>query len=47
MGWDNRLLLHSGMDGHNVNLKFQENSRKHFEKATGQKFLDIDTCTLH
>ena len=41
--WDNRVLLHIEIDGPNVNLKFQENLRE----ATGQKFLDIDTCTLH
>ena len=45
--WGNRFLLHIGMDGPNVNLKFQEDLRKHFLQATGQKFLDIDTCTLH
>ena len=47
MGWDNRLLLHIGMDGPNINLKLKEDLRKHFEEATGQKFLNINTCTLH
>ena len=47
MGWDNILLLHIGMDGPNVNLKFQEDLRKHFEEAAGQKFLDIDTWPSH
>ena len=35
------------MDGPNVNLKFQESLKQHFEETTGEKFLDIDTCTLH
>ena len=46
MVWVNRLLLHIGMDGPNVNLKFQEDLRKHFEEAAGQKFLDIDTLYI-
>ena len=46
MGWENKLLLHVGIDGPNINLKFKEDSRKHFEEATGQKFLNISTCTL-
>ena len=43
MGWGNRFLLHIGMYRPNVNLKYQEDLRKHFEEAKGQKFLDIDT----
>ena len=47
MGRENRLLLHIGIDGPNINLKFKEDSRKHFEEATGQKFININTFTLH
>ena len=32
---DNRLLLYIEMDGSNVNLKFQEDLRKHSEEAKG------------
>lgn len=47
MNWDTSLLLHLGMDGPNVNLKFEQDLLAHFEMTTGHKLLNIDTCTLH
>ena len=46
MGWDTDFLMHLGMDGPSVNLKFQEDLKKDFEETTGEKFLDVDTLTL-
>lgn len=46
MGWDSSYLLHIGMDGPNVNLKFQSALLEDFESCD-KSFLDIDTCTLH
>ena len=40
------LLLHLGMDGPNVNLKFQQNLAKYFDEK-GVSFLNIDTCLPH
>ena len=40
------LLLHLGMDGPNVNLKFQQDLAKYFDEK-GVSFLNIDTCFLH
>ena len=37
------LLLHLGMDGPNVNLKFQRDLINYFESTYGTKFLDVDT----
>ena len=47
LDWDPSFLLHIGMDGPNVNLKFQKDLKKHCEETSGETFLDIDTCTLH
>lgn len=47
MDLDVAFPLHIVMDEPNVNLKFQQDLKPHFEETTGQKFLDIDTCTLH
>ena len=41
------LLLHLGMDGPNVNLKFEQELAKHFTEQYGSEFLTIGTCTLH
>ena len=41
-----KLLLHLGMDGRNVNLKFQQDLVKYFDKK-GVSFLNVDTCLLH
>lgn len=46
MGWD-AALMHLDMDGLSVNLKFQDDFKKHFEETAGEEFLDADTCTLH
>ena len=35
-----------GMDGPNVNLKFQQDLAKYFDEK-GVLFLNIDTCLLH
>ena len=40
------LLLHLGMDGPNVNLKFQQDLAKYFDEK-GVSFFNIDTCLLH
>ena len=47
MGWDSSYLLHLGMDGPNVNLKFEKYLKTHFKESYNQEFLDINTCTLH
>ena len=47
MQWDPDYLLHMGMGGSNVNLKFQEDLKGKFEENSNKTFLDIDTCTLH
>ena len=47
MGWDSSYLLHFGMDGPNVNLKFQKDVRDMFLETLDKTLLDIDTCTLH
>ena len=47
MQWDSDYLLQIGMDGPNVNLKFQEDPKGKFEENSNKTFLDIDTCTLH
>ena len=47
LDWDPSFQLHIGMDGPNVNLKFQKDLKKHFEETSGETFLDIDACTLH
>lgn len=47
MGWDSSYLLHLGMDGPNVNLKFQQDLKSHLKETQNKNFLDIDTCTLH
>lgn len=41
------LLLHLGMDGPNVNLKFEQQLAKFFREQYGSEFLTIGTCTLH
>ena len=40
-------LFTSGMDGPNVNLKFQEDLKEKFEETSNKTYLDIGTCTLH
>ena len=40
------LHLHLGMDGWNLNLKFQEDLAKYFDEK-GVSFFNIDTCLLH
>ena len=47
MQWDPDYLFYIGMDGPNVNLKFQEDLKGKFEEDSNKTFLDIDTCTLH
>ena len=47
MRWDSSYLLHLGIYGPNVNLKFQSNLKTHFKESYYKEFLDIDTCTLH
>ena len=39
--------LHIGMDGPNVNPKFQEDLKGKFQENSNKTFLDIDSCTLH
>ena len=39
-------LLHLGIDGPNVNLKFQKDLKTHFKESCDKEFLDILTCTL-
>ena len=41
------LLLGVGLDGPNVNLKFQKRLVKESEKENGNSFLPIGTCPLH
>lgn len=41
------LLLHLGMDGPNVNLKFEQELAKLFTEQYGSNFLTVGTCTLH
>ena len=41
-----KLLLHLGMDGRYVNLKFQQDLVKYFDKK-GVSFLNVDTCLPH
>ena len=45
--WDPDYLFHIGMDGPNVNLKFQEDLKGKFEENSNKTFLDINTRTLH
>ena len=47
MSWDPSLLLHFGMDGPNVNLKFQNDVEKMFKDTLKKTLIDIDTCTIH
>ena len=47
LNWDPAFLLHIGMDGPNVNLKFRNDLMNHFQETSGESFLDIDICTLH
>ena len=47
MGWDPFYLLYLGIDGSNVNLKFQKDLKTHFKESYDKEFLEIDTCTLH
>ena len=47
MGWDSSYLLHLGMDGPNVKLKFQKDLKTHFKESYNREFLHINTCTLH
>lgn len=39
MGWD-AALMHLDVDGLSVNLKFQDDFKKHFEETAGEEFLD-------
>ena len=45
MQWDPIYLLHIGVDGPNVNLKFQEDLIGKFEETSSKTFLD--TWHLH
>ena len=45
--WDPDYLLHIGIDGPNVNLKFQEVPKRKFDETSNKTFLDIDTSTLY
>ena len=47
MQWDSDYLLHIGMYGPNVELKFQEDLKGKFEETSKEIFLDTDTFTLH
>ena len=47
MGWDSSYLLHLGMDGPNVNLKFQKDLKTNFKESYDKEFLEIDTCTFN
>ena len=47
MQWDSDYLLHIGMYGPNVKLKFQEDLKRKFEETSKEIFLDTDTFTLH
>lgn len=40
-------LLHTWMDGHNLNFKFQEDLKGKLEKISNKTFLNIDTCARH
>ena len=44
---DTDLLLGIGLDGPNVNLRFQRELAKELEKDKGNSFLPIGTCALH
>lgn len=44
VGLDIKYMLHLGMDGPNVNKKFQRLLLENIENTT---FLDIGTCPLH
>ena len=47
MQWDSDYLLHTGIDGPNVNLKLQEDLKRKFDETSNKIFLDTDTSTLH
>jgi hypothetical protein len=48
MGLSTQFLLHIGMDGPNVNLKFQRNILTAVSNAENpSEILEIGTCTLH
>ena len=42
MQWYPDYLLQIGMDGSNVNLKFQEDLKGKFDDTSNKTFLDID-----
>lgn len=42
-----KYLLHIGMDGPNVNLKFQKLLNAELMNMYGKKIIDIGTCSLH
>ena len=41
LNWDPAFLLHIGMDGPNVNLKFQNDLMNHFQETSGNLFLTL------
>ena len=47
MEWEPDLLLQVGMDGPNVNLKFEKDLSSKIMDEYGVSFLNIGTCTLH
>ena len=47
MQWEPDLLLQLGMDGPNVNLKFEKDLYSKVSDEYGVSFLDTGTCSLH
>ena len=47
MQWDPEFLLHTGMDGPNVNLKFHEDLKGKFRQTWNKTVLDMDTSAVH
>ena len=47
MQWESDLLLQIGMDGPNVNLKFEKDLFSQIMDEYGVPFLNIGSCSLH
>ena len=47
MSWESDLLLQVGMDGPNVNLKFEQDLAAKIMEECGASFLNIGSCSLH
>lgn len=45
--WESDLLLQIGMDGPNVNLKFEQDLSNKIQEEYGVSFLNIGSCSLH